>query len=285
MVPLPSQYDANVDYIEVITDLMQAGANVLMRLQGQGLVTSTKRTPSDLVTEADIASEKAILQHLSKVLPNDGWLSEESGFKPGTTGRTWVIDPLDGTVNYAAGVEDYGVIVGLLDGATPIAGGMLLPSLGLTYTAVRGMGAYVNGKKVSASKTSHLPSAVIDHSLSSVARDMSLQDRTLHLAMTQARGVRCSHSLRYLGRVVEGVYDGFIYHTLGPWDLVGPIVLLEEAGATVQQLNHQVLDWTPSVRLTSELYAVMGGNRELLEDITTRLAQQSRISSSANSQN
>jgi myo-inositol-1(or 4)-monophosphatase len=227
----------------------------------------SKRSVSDLVTDADYASEEAMLDTLVSAVPDDGWLTEESGFRRGTSNRTWVIDPLDGTVNYATGLDDFGVIVGLVENGSPVAGGMYLPVVDLMYLAERGNGAERNGTPIHVSTTKNLSEAVFDHSLSSIAGSITEQARTLAALIRTARGVRCVHSLTYLARVAEGIYDGFVYHSLGLWDVCGPSVILEEAGGALARVDGQPLDLRPSPEAGTEILAVMCANPALLQEV------------------
>lgn len=127
-------------------------------------------------------------------------------------------------MNYAAGLDDFGVIVGLVEAGLPVAGGMYLPAMDLIYLAERGAGARRNGALIKASATTVLRDAVFDHSLANIPDVIEMQARTLATLICACRGVRCVHSLTYLARVAEGTYDGFVYHSLGLWDICGPSV-------------------------------------------------------------
>jgi myo-inositol-1(or 4)-monophosphatase len=258
--------------LDLIESLLRRGGDTLLTAKGHNKVLFSKRTLSDIVTEADYVSEKAILEALQAAAPDDGWLTEESGYRHGSTRRVWVIDPLDGTVNFATGVDDFGVILGLCEDGRPVAGGMYLPALGLMYLAERGGGATRNGTLIHASDTTEISEAVFDHSLSSIATSPADQERTLRALIKAARGVRCVHGLTYLGRVAEGTYDGFVYHSVGIWDLCGPSVILEEAGAELAQINGQPLDLRPTREAGTRIYAAMGANPILLQKLRTTIA-------------
>jgi len=90
------------------------------------------------------------------------------------------------------------------------------------------------------------------------------QDRTLGLLVRNARAVRCNHSLRYLAYVAEDVYDAFVYHSLGLWDLLGQSVILAEAGAAVCSLDGTPVDLTPDVNSSNRIITAMGANPALL---------------------
>lgn len=266
-------------HLDFIQSLLRQGGKTLLAQSGQNRVLYSKRSKADIVTEADYASEKAIIEILATMAPGDSWLTEESGYHRGSSRFTWVIDPLDGTVNYSAGTENFGVIIGLCQDGVPVAGGMYLPALDLMYLAERGSGATRNGTPIHASETTDLSEAVFDHSLSTIAESMEAQAHTLDALIRTARGVRCAHCLTYLGRVAEGTYDGFVYHSVGIWDLCGPSVILQEAGAELAQIDGQPLDLYPSPDAGSRIYAAMAANPTLLQKLGQAISRNSPASS------
>lgn len=262
--------------LDLVADLLRIGGAELIGRRHERRRVEQKRSAMDLVTDADRASEAQILARLATVAPDDGYLSEEAGFSPGRSGRTWVIDPLDGTTNYTAGLSDFGVIIGAVEHDTVTAGGMYLPALDLLYLAAPGRGATRNGEPITASTTARVTEAVIDHSLANLPGIVDEQRRTLDLLIAHARGVRCNHSLRYLGCVAEGTLDGFVYHSLGLWDLVGSSVILLEAGAIVRDLAGAPLDLVPTPESPSRVYTAIGGNPTLVAELVRLLGEPGR---------
>jgi myo-inositol-1(or 4)-monophosphatase len=253
-------------------ELLRRGGNVLLQMRGQPVEITTKQSLSDVVTGADIASEAAMLALLAAESPDDGVLSEEAGFEPGRSGNdVWVIDPLDGTVNYLSGLDGFGVIVGLTRHGVPTVGGMYLPVTGDLYLAARGQGATLNGQRVHVSSTTRIEDAVIDHSLSGAEPVLEAQDRTLRALLRHARALRSTHSLEYLARVAKGTCDGFVYHSLGLWDICGPSVVLEEAGATVVGLAGGALDLSPTPAAPTAFYAAIAANPDLVSQILSAI--------------
>ncbi len=226
-----------------------------MQMRGQPFEVRTKRSLSDVVTDANVASEAAMLALLAADAPDDGALSEEAGFVPGhlsETSGSWT--PSTGTVNYLSGLDGFGVIVGLTRHGAPIVGGMYLPVTGDLYLAARGQGATHNGQTLQVSSTTRIEDAVIDHSLSGANPVLEAQERTLRALLRQARALRSTHSLEYLARVTKRTCDGFVYHSLGLWDICGPSVVLEEAGAVVVDLAGGALDLSPRPAAATALH-------------------------------
>jgi myo-inositol-1(or 4)-monophosphatase len=196
-------------------------------------------------------------------------VSEESGFRAGASGRTWVIDPLDGTANFAAGLSDFGVTIGLLQQAQPIIGGMYLPAFDMLYLAEHGRGATCNGARIAVAEATELRDVLIDQSFhfrddpERIEREM----RIFRAVWPLVRGVRSSGCLRYLAQLAEGQLGAFIANELGLWDLAGPYVLLTEAGAQVTDLEGQALDLSVDGHTWKRSLQAVGANPQLHEQL------------------
>lgn len=262
------------DVQAILNDLVTVGSDVVMGYRGQLLETSEKAAHGGLVTSADLASEKAMLALLAERRPTDGVISEERGLVPGSGDLTWVLDPLDGTANFARGSENFGVIAGLLQGDTPVAGAMMLPAVGVHYVAYRGAGFTRNGHSPERPPTPALRDAIVDHSLLHLAEEEARrrQHDTLDAVLAAARGVRCDHSVRYIADTIDGILDGFVYHTLGLWDIVGTSVILGEAGVLVSDLDGAPLDLSPSSWKPGRLYPTVGAAPGLHGELIQALA-------------
>lgn len=250
--------------LDTVRDLLTIGADVVMSWRGRAIEVERKGSAGDLVTAVDHASEDAMLALLGERFPDDSIISEERGLIAGSSARTWIIDPLDGTVNFAAGSPNFGVIVGLVHGTTPVAGGMVLPAIDRLYLAERGGGATRNGEPVTGSTVTELDHAVVDHSM--LWRDDAYNARerqTLDALLPAVRAIRCDHSVRYLADTVEGVLDGFVYHSLGMWDIAGPSVILHEAGVTTSDGLGAPLDMDPGNWQPGRRYLTIGANPAL----------------------
>ncbi|MFT7648333.1 MAG: myo-inositol-1(or 4)-monophosphatase [Candidatus Poriferisodalaceae bacterium] len=254
----------------VIADVLELGGRTVMRHRGDATQIAMKTSQADLVTSADLDSEREMIEFLQTKFPADAIISEEHGAMEGSSGRTWVIDPLDGTVNFAAGSPSFGVIVGLCDGDDAIAGGMFLPASGDLFLGIKGHGATHNGVPLTpVSAHVSLADALFDHSTLHY-RDparAAAQLGTLTSLMANARGIRCDHSLRYLADVALGRLNGFVYHSLGLWDITGPSVILGELGYQVTNLTGEPLDLSPSSWVNGRLYAAVGAEPQLLAEV------------------
>jgi myo-inositol-1(or 4)-monophosphatase len=197
----------------------------------------------DPVTEVDRASEKAIVDMITVHRPEDGLLGEEGSSRE-STGRRWIIDPLDGTVNFVHGIPHVGVSVALYDGNTPLVGAIEDAMRGEVFAAERGGGATLNGEPIFVSGTTEMHRAVIvtgfpyDHD-----RYGASYGRVVGEVLTHANGVRRLGSAALdFAWVAAGRFDGFWEYSLGPWDMAAGALLVTEAGGIVTDVFGEPFD-------------------------------------------
>lgn len=189
------------------------------------------------VTEVDRAAEAAIRAHLAVHAPNDGVLGEEHGDTPGTTGRTWVLDPVDGTKLYAEGIPLWTTLIALAIDGRPIVGVADAPALGLRYHGVRGDGAWRDDHRLSTSDVASLADAFVGHS--PLEEWMQRGDEPqLHAVAASARRTRgLSDAWAHL-LVAQGSIEALLEHEpCYPWDWMATEVIVEEAGGRITTLN------------------------------------------------
>jgi myo-inositol-1(or 4)-monophosphatase len=217
------------------------GREVLLKYNGN-LHKIEKKFQAGLVSEADKESERVIFEFLRKNFPDDEFLGEESAVGQtrveapisGPHGR-WIVDPLDGTTNYIHQFPIYCVSIGYeVNGQTQVAI-IDVPALGEVYTAVRGCGAYVNGKRIHVSPTSQLSEAFLATGFFNEV-EVRLQEQLKifgHL-IRECRAVRRAGAAAYdLCLVARGVFDGYWEKGIQPWDSAAGLLLVEEAGGRV----------------------------------------------------
>jgi len=193
----------------------------------------------DLVTETDVAVENMLKGELSKLLPGSDFLAEESAKDTELGEFTWIIDPIDGTTNFAHGLPFVANSIALWHRERIILGVINLPLLGELFSALEGRGAQMNGKLISVTKEATMeksllatgfPYAIDDH-LETILKHF----RTL-LPLTQ--GIRRPGSAALdLAYVACGRYDGFFESALNPWDTAAGILLVQEAGGRVSEFE------------------------------------------------
>jgi len=217
------------------------------RRRAEGVrIAASKSTLADIVTEADREVEALIRDRLVKQRPHDGFLGEESEPTAGESGITWIVDPIDGTVNYASGMPTYAVSIAAVRGGDSfetweaLAGVVHLPALGETFEAARGEGSRVASASGTASLrvTSDFPAgALIATGFGYDAATHAGDILTLQAVMPLARDVRSIGAAAVdLSYVAAGRLDGFFERGLKPWDIAAGALIVEEAGGSVVEL-------------------------------------------------
>lgn len=199
----------------------------------------TKSSAIDLVTEVDKLSEEILISKIRSVFPEHSILSEECGASDRDPEYLWIIDPIDGTINFTHQIPIFGISVALQQGSEMILGVVYLPVLGDLYYAVRGGGAFQNGKEIRVSATDHLQQALL---ATGFPYDMpSDPDRKLkyfNYLVPQIRGIRRMGCAVFdLCNVAAGRFDGFWELNLGRWDIAAGALIVEEAGGKVIYLE------------------------------------------------
>ncbi len=233
----------------------QAGAFLRSRF-GTRPAVSYKGSPTNLVTEMDRGAEAIILDAIRRRFPGHSILAEESGALAGSEPHRWIVDPLDGTTNYAHGFPIYGVSIALeLDGALEV-GVIYDPSREEIFVAERGHGATVNGAPLRVSATAALGQSLLGTSYPNDIRDAPRDNLLEHAGiMHRCRSVRSIGSaVLGLAAVAAGRLDGYWEQRLGPWDVAAGALVIREAGGTVTAVGGAPLDLAaPSITASNGL--------------------------------
>jgi myo-inositol-1(or 4)-monophosphatase len=223
-------------FLDVATEAALSAGAILQDRWGKLNDVQEKGRPGDLVTEADKASEAAILAILRRHFPDHAILAEESGQSGSKTDTyLWAIDPLDGTTNYAHQYPFYAVSIGLLINGKPQLGVVYLPFLQELFRAATGLGATCNRRPIRVSQTAVLQNSLLVTGFAYDRRetiDTNYAEfcHLTHLTQGVRRGGSASADLAY---VACGRLDGYWERGLSPWDLAAGVVLVEEAGGKV----------------------------------------------------
>ncbi|MCG3756076.1 MULTISPECIES: inositol monophosphatase family protein [Amycolatopsis] len=205
---------------------------VRMRSGGE-VAVDTKSAETDVVTAVDRESEELVRARLERIRPGEPVLGEEGGGALGG-GVTWVVDPIDGTVNFLYGLPAFAVsIAAQIDGVS-VAGAVVEPVSGRRWTAVRGGGAWLDGERLSVSAADRLDLALVGMGFS-YARDRRIRQGKLTADLVgQVRDIRRRGAASLdLCAVAAGWLDGFFEHGLHRWDWAAGALVAQEAGATV----------------------------------------------------
>ena len=222
-------------FLEVAVDAARRAGGLLLGRLGTLRTIDYKGSPSNIVTEMDHHAEALIVGCIAERFPDHAILAEEGGGRPGKASHRWIVDPLDGTTNYAHGMPFFAVSIALeVDGLVQI-GVVFDPNRDECFTAMRGGGAFLNGDRLRVSET-----PTLDESLLSTGYPYEIRKiRDNNLAEHAAFVVRC-RSVREMGSaainlalVAAGRLDAFWELKLGPWDVAAGCLMVEEAGGRV----------------------------------------------------
>ncbi len=196
---------------------------------------------NDFVSDVDQHAEKMIIQAIQQAYPDHAILAEESGISDSETGSeyTWIIDPLDGTLNFLQGIPHFAVSIAVRKGKHMEHGVILDPIRNEEYVASRGYGAQLNGKRIRVSNRLKLEECVLGTGIppASVPTRLDVYMKGLHSFTSEVRAVRRAGSAALdLAYVAAGRTDGFWEMGLSPWDIAAGVILVREAGGFISDL-------------------------------------------------
>jgi len=257
-------------YKQTLIEATEAGADELMRFFNGTFTISNKEGINNLVTEADHAADKAIQAVIKKAFPEHGIVSEETAEKITASEFKWIVDPIDGTVNFANGIPICCVSIGLEQNGRMIMGAVYNPIFKEFYFAERGQGATLNDKKISVSnKTEVLRSCLV------TGFPYTYLDQPNGPLQVFERLIRKGIPVRRLGSaaidlcwVAAGRFDGFYEHQLNAWDSAAGFIIVEEAGGKVTDLKGDTYSpYQPGIIATNGII-----HEELIEWVQGRVS-------------
>jgi myo-inositol-1(or 4)-monophosphatase len=229
--------------IEIAKDAAYSAGKIILSSWGGRHSVERKGGSDNIVTEADVASERKILQILQKHFPGHNFISEEAGEIDNGSDYTWVIDPLDGTGPYFSGLPLFGVSIGLLKGQEPLLGVLDFPALGNLYWAEKGRGAFKNGRELHVSSNSQLKEVMVGFDFAWMDMRDKEVDTLIRPIVTKARYTPIlGCTIAGMAYVAEGAYGGYI-HWAYNWDYVAGVAILEEVGGKVTDNRGEKINW------------------------------------------
>src|SRR6266850_1698096 len=207
----------------------------------------------DLVTEADRASEKLVVERLRSHFPSHSIVAEEGGGHEGKSGYRWFVDPLDGTTNFAHGYPIYNVTMGLEQDGEMLVGVIFDPSRQEMFSAERGAGAYLNNRRIRVSASKRLADSLVSTGFPSRKRHLNVNIHFYHQMAMATHGVRRTGSAALdLAYVACGRLDAFWEFGLKPWDMAAGSLIVREAGGAVSDMQGAPHDLNSSPHLLAD---------------------------------
>lgn len=245
-----------MNYQAFIKDCLEQASKIANDKFGKVTGTTKPGDTNQVLTEADLAIGSLIIEKIKKEFPDYNIIDEEAGVIDNNSEFTWVVDPIDGTSNFAVGVPTYGIMMGLLQGSTPIAGGFAVPSNGAICIAEKGKGAFCNRERISVTKETKLLNCLITYHIDGHPEDPEITRKEAALyceVILHVRNVRNSGSEPWDGLfVANGKYGGRLNQTMKIWDAVAPQIIIEEAGGVYTDFWGNALDYTNPLTKTKQ---------------------------------
>jgi len=222
---------------------LEAGELIFEARRGAVEVADVKSSSVDVVTQVDRDAESLIRGRLAELRPGDGFLGEESGGGSGTSGLTWVVDPIDGTVNFLYGIPHYAVSIAVVEGdADPqswraLAGVVVNPATGEVFSAAAGAGAHLGEHPIRVANTVSLDQALVATGFAYRAETRAEQGAAIARLLPRVRDIRRMGTASLdLCAVACGRVNAYYERTLSPWDHAAGALIAEEAGARLTGL-------------------------------------------------
>lgn len=230
--------------IDKVKYIAKEAGEVVREGFSQNISIEYKTDASNLVTNVDKASEKVITDFIKKEFPTHSIIAEESGNKENSSDYTWVIDPIDGTTNFAHKLPIFGVSIGIQKNGENIIGVIYDVMRDALYSTEKGSGAFKNEEKISVSNNSNLEKSVLVTGFAYNREDEYKEAvKIFGSFLTKTRAVRRLGSAAIdFCFVASGVFDGFWEANLSPWDVCAGILLVEEAGGRVTNYKDEKLN-------------------------------------------
>lgn len=265
-------------YQKFIENSLKKASQIALNNFGKVSGVTKGEDNNQVLTETDVQVGKTLIDLIQEEFPEHNIIDEESGVIDKDSEFTWVIDPIDGTSNFAEGIPNYGIMIGLLEGSTPIAGGIALPFFREICIAEKGKGAFCNGEKLSVTKETDLLSTLVAYQIDGHQEDPEFTRRECQIIaeiVLNVRNLRNSGSCFDLVMLAKGKYGGYLIRTGKIWDVVASSIIIEEAGGVYTDYFGKPMDYHNVLGRTTENFSCCGStpilHKQLQEIINQKL--------------
>lgn len=234
-------------YKDFITQSLKEASQIAGKRFGKVTGMVKDGDTNQVLTETDLEIGRLLIGKVQTEFPDYNIIDEEAGVIDKNSNYTWVIDPIDGTSNFAGGIPLYGIMLGLLKEDTPIAGGLALPVFSEIYTAEKGKGAYCNSERINIGKETDLDNALVAYGIDGNRENPQFTRNECALLadiILNVRNVRISNSAFDTAMVIKGSYGAFINRTSKIWDNVAQQIIVEEAGGIYTDFFGNPIDYS-----------------------------------------
>jgi len=260
---------------ETLIIALKTAGSELLKYFGKPIETTQKESQSSIVTKADLISDSMIVKLITDKFPQHNIISEEGGFKNKKSRYTWIIDPLDGTSNFASAVPWFGVLIALFEDSSPIMGGAFLPVTDHLYFAEKGKGALKNEIPLSIDKN-----MILKNSLVAFAVDFTDDETELNKSLSiyknlvrSARNTRATNCLIDFLNVSESKFGACINLNTRIWDIAALGLIISEAGGVMKDVSGRDVLYSFDNGITERNFPVMTGSESIIDEIKKQVLQ------------
>jgi myo-inositol-1(or 4)-monophosphatase len=260
---------------DTLISALRISGSELMKFFGTQIESTQKESQSSIVTKADLKSDALIVRLITDKFHDHNILSEEGGFINKNSRYTWVIDPLDGTSNFASAIPWFGVLIALFEDSTPIMGGAYLPVTDHLYFAEKGKGVSKNGVPILLDKTKTLKNSLVAFAVDFTDDENEL-DSSLSVyrnLVKYSRNIRATNCLIDFLNVSESKFGACINLYTRVWDISALGLILSEAGGVMKDINGKEVLYSFDDGITERNFPVMAGSESITDEIKKLVLQ------------
>jgi myo-inositol-1(or 4)-monophosphatase len=252
-------------YQTPISNALHKGGEALLKYFGKVRNIKVKENLSSVVSEADLESDKIIIDLITKDFPDHNIISEESGYNYKGSPVTWIVDPLDGTSNFVAGLPWFGVLIAVMKNNVPVAGGAFLPVGKQLYYAEQSVKTRLNDRIIHVSNALILRDALVAYSLdySDDYNDTIKETGILAKLVNNARNIRSTNCLLDFCYTADGRIGAAVNYHEKIWDIAAPWLIVKQAGGVVTDTDGKELDFTVTLENYKKDFPVVASNGHL----------------------
>jgi len=246
-----------MEYEQFIEQALKKASKIAIEQFGKVASTVKAEDPAQVLTKTDLAIGKLLIEEIQKNFSKHSIIDEEAGVIDNKSEYAWVVDPIDGTSNFAASVPTYGIMLGLLKNGISIAGGIALPQFDELLIAGKGTGALLNGKPVHVSKEERLLSSLISYGIDGNQQDPEETRKEAGLLgeiVLNVRNLRSSNSCFDFVMVAKGNYGACLGRKSRIWDHAAATIICTEAGGIYTDFSGKPLDFSDPITRVNENY-------------------------------
>lgn len=251
---------------DFITDALTDAMKIANARFGTVSGTVKPEDNNQVLTATDIEIGNLIVSRIKSQYPEWNIIDEEAGVIDNKSPYTWVVDPIDGTSNFANGVPTYGIMIGLLHDDMPIAGGIALPYFNELYIAEKGKGTFCNGEAVVVTQEKTLLNCLVAYGIDGHQENPEItvkETETLTKIILQIRNLRSSNSAYDAASVAKGSYGAWLNRTSKIWDNVAQQIVIEEAGGTYTDFFGKPMDYSNPISKVDDNFTVCAAAPDL----------------------